>query len=596
MPIGRSVIGAVSVYLHSSGRTLDRGKSGRTRAAQCAGRAALAGRRVGHREARRGSAPASPSGSRPTRCGTASRPTCSRAAPTSARCRRCSATPTSPPPRSTPTWTGSTSARSTSSSIRGAEVGAMLAGRVASGVDVRGVRAISCPGRSIRRRMPAEIVRADCPTSRVLDWCGRWRGTPGGLARGPIASSPRGARASGPELARAARRVACGRAAVRTAGERPAHRSPGGRGAAGLREEVARRPGWSESSGALPSVELGGKRGARLQARPGRRDAWPRVADSIIAARWRSRDETRAAALALALADAARRAERRGRVPCEKVHGRSSGPAIAGGSAGRGGARPHRRRGPGCPAWPRSSARQAALTTRARRWRPRWRSPRRRPIRRSLSSEPEPRRGCARLDRARRRLARRAGADAAAGDRRRARRVRGGRGRPARRGRAAVSRSRPRTRIHLGPGRASLDARARASQPAQVPEPLGDRRGGGRASRRRRHAWPRFRMSCWATPRGRPAAAAVPGSRPLAADSQVVVAQRQRGAGAGRVRSRRDVAARSRARRARRGARRAGSAAAGGSPRRRGPRARGGASADRPTPRAAGGRIRDPTF
>ena len=43
--------------------------------------------------------------SRPTSCATASPPTCWRAAPTCGRSRPCSATPTSPPPRSTPTWT-----------------------------------------------------------------------------------------------------------------------------------------------------------------------------------------------------------------------------------------------------------------------------------------------------------------------------------------------------------------------------------------------------------------------------------------------------------------------------------------------------------
>ncbi len=48
-------------------------------------------------------------------CATPSRRTCSRAAPTSAPCRRCSATPTSRRRRSTRTSTGSTCGRSTSS-------------------------------------------------------------------------------------------------------------------------------------------------------------------------------------------------------------------------------------------------------------------------------------------------------------------------------------------------------------------------------------------------------------------------------------------------------------------------------------------------
>ena len=46
-----------------------------------------------------------------TCCATPSPPTCSRAAPTCACCRRCSATPTSPPPRSTPTSTARAAGR-----------------------------------------------------------------------------------------------------------------------------------------------------------------------------------------------------------------------------------------------------------------------------------------------------------------------------------------------------------------------------------------------------------------------------------------------------------------------------------------------------
>ena len=61
----------------------------------------------------------SPRRSRRTRCATRSPPTCSTAAPTSAWCRNSSATPPSPPPRST-RWSPSTnSARSTRRRTRG---------------------------------------------------------------------------------------------------------------------------------------------------------------------------------------------------------------------------------------------------------------------------------------------------------------------------------------------------------------------------------------------------------------------------------------------------------------------------------------------
>ena len=121
--------------------------------AQRAGRAALAGRGMGHRQARRRSAPASASGSPRTRCGTASPPTCSKAAPTCARCRRCSATRTSPPPRSTPTWTASTSARFTSSFTRAAETTLFRPWRSAS--------AGSTP-MGPRRRGDASMTRRGC--------------------------------------------------------------------------------------------------------------------------------------------------------------------------------------------------------------------------------------------------------------------------------------------------------------------------------------------------------------------------------------------------------------------------------------------------
>src|SRR5439155_9734130 len=67
------------------------------------------------------SSPASPSGSRPIPCATASPPTCSRAARTCGRSRRCWDTPTSLRRSSTPTWTGTTSAACTGSIIRGRE-------------------------------------------------------------------------------------------------------------------------------------------------------------------------------------------------------------------------------------------------------------------------------------------------------------------------------------------------------------------------------------------------------------------------------------------------------------------------------------------
>ena len=65
-------------------------------------------------------------------------------------------------------------------------------------------------------------------------------------------------------------------------------------------------------------------------------------------------------------------------------------------------------------------------------------------------------------------------------------------------GGAAVSRSRARPRVHLGPGRASLDARARAARPARLPRPRGpieEAEAGRRAGRRR--GSPRCRMRCW---------------------------------------------------------------------------------------------------
>ena len=117
VPIGRNVIGAVSVYLHQLRPELDRGTERRPGAAQRARASRSRESAPGASSSARPSAPGSASGSRRTPCGTASRPTCSKAAPICARCRRCWATPISPPRRSTPTSIGNTSDRSTSSSI-----------------------------------------------------------------------------------------------------------------------------------------------------------------------------------------------------------------------------------------------------------------------------------------------------------------------------------------------------------------------------------------------------------------------------------------------------------------------------------------------
>ena len=72
--------------------------------------------------------PASASASTRTSCATRSPPTCSSAAPTCARCRPCSATPTSPPPRSTPTSAGATCWPATAATIPGLTVCGMEPG------------------------------------------------------------------------------------------------------------------------------------------------------------------------------------------------------------------------------------------------------------------------------------------------------------------------------------------------------------------------------------------------------------------------------------------------------------------------------------
>ena len=106
VPIGRPAIGAVAVY----SRELRPGSSGERQGgavAQRARRAADPDGRVEDAARSTSTRRESPSTSRRTPCGTRSRRTSSRAAPTCARCRKCWATPTSRPRRSTRTSTAS---------------------------------------------------------------------------------------------------------------------------------------------------------------------------------------------------------------------------------------------------------------------------------------------------------------------------------------------------------------------------------------------------------------------------------------------------------------------------------------------------------
>jgi integrase/recombinase XerD len=84
VPIGRSAIGALAIYMRELRPELEKG-----------------------------------SGSIPTRCGTRSQRICWRVEPISARCRKCLGMPTFPPRRSTRTWTASTCGRCTGAIIRG---------------------------------------------------------------------------------------------------------------------------------------------------------------------------------------------------------------------------------------------------------------------------------------------------------------------------------------------------------------------------------------------------------------------------------------------------------------------------------------------
>ncbi len=118
VPIGRAVISTVSVYLHTLRPTTRSGRVEEPGAAQRARRAAVAGRGVEHRQEvdpagrhhQAGDAAHAP----PFLCHPSAR---GRRRPAGA-CRRCSATPISRPPRSTPTSTATTSGKSTASFTR----------------------------------------------------------------------------------------------------------------------------------------------------------------------------------------------------------------------------------------------------------------------------------------------------------------------------------------------------------------------------------------------------------------------------------------------------------------------------------------------
>ena len=113
VPIGRSAIGALAIYIREQRPKLEKGRGQGhplpQRARQAAHRAWARGRSCADMSI----APASRSTCRRIRCGIRSRRICWRAAPTCAPCRRCSATPTSRPRRSTRTWTGSICGRCT---------------------------------------------------------------------------------------------------------------------------------------------------------------------------------------------------------------------------------------------------------------------------------------------------------------------------------------------------------------------------------------------------------------------------------------------------------------------------------------------------
>jgi len=135
---------------------------------------------------------------------------------------------------------------------------------------------------------------------RLLDWVSRWADRPaaGRWTDRQLALAALGLRA---ELARARAEWRAALAAERTAGARP---SPGV--IADVERAVSGSEGaspWVVALGALWTVELGGKRGARLQ----RARARSAMAEAELRrTAWRIANETRAAALALASADAER--------------------------------------------------------------------------------------------------------------------------------------------------------------------------------------------------------------------------------------------------------------------------------------------------
>ncbi|HET9038764.1 MAG TPA: TolC family protein [Gemmatimonadales bacterium] len=135
---------------------------------------------------------------------------------------------------------------------------------------------------------------------QLVAWVSRWSERPaaGRWTDRQLALAALGLRA---ELARARAEWRAALAAERSAGARPA---PGA--AAGVERAVSGSEGaspWVVSLGALLSVELGGKRGARLQ----RARARTALAEAELRrTAWRIASETRAAALALAEAEAER--------------------------------------------------------------------------------------------------------------------------------------------------------------------------------------------------------------------------------------------------------------------------------------------------
>ena len=103
----------------------------------------------------------------PHTCGTPLRPTCSTTAPTCARCRCCSATPTSRRRRSIPTWRASGYARCTPSITRAAEVGEGTAAVRRHGQEK--TRA-TCAARVDGQSQPGGLLR----TRRSRRWQSPW--------------------------------------------------------------------------------------------------------------------------------------------------------------------------------------------------------------------------------------------------------------------------------------------------------------------------------------------------------------------------------------------------------------------------------------